>query len=296
MIAWVFPGQGSQKVGMASFFGPDAIEAQHTFEEASDLLGFDLFRLCLDGPEASLTATENAQPAILTFSIALLRESQTRLGDPPAFVAGHSLGEYSALVAARALEFAHAVQLVRQRGELMAQAADGTMAAVLGLELEPLLQICATVQAEYGVCVVANQNAPGQLVLSGTNEAVAQAGIQAKAAGARRVMPLNVSAAFHSPLMEQVAQELAASIKAVPMLPAQPAVVANVTAQPIQTPAAMRQELIDQITAPVRWIDTIHTLQHHGISKVIEIGPGSVLSGLTKRIAPELERQTLADD
>lgn len=267
--------------------------ARQTFEEANDVLGFDMSQICFEGPEASLTATENAQPAILTVSIALLRILEHNGVMAPALVAGHSLGEYSALVAAGALHFADALRLVRRRGELMAACSDGTMAAVMGLEFAPLAEICANVSQRLGPCVVANQNAPGQLVISGTVEAVAAAGDQARSAGAKRVMPLNVSAAFHSPLMHNAAEQLAQTIANTPIVNARVPLIANATATAIASSAEIQQELVTQVTAPVRWIDTITTMQTMGITKVIEIGPGAVLTGLAKRIAPELERQTI---
>lgn len=277
--------------------GRDLVEespiARQTFEEANDVLGFDISQICFEGPESSLTATENAQPAILTVSIALLRILEYNGVMAPALVAGHSLGEYSALVAAGALHFADALRLVRRRGELMAACTDGTMAAVMGLELAPLADICAEVSQRLGPCVVANQNAPGQLVISGTVEAVAAAGEQARSAGAKRVMPLNVSAAFHSPLMHNAAEQLAQTIASTPIVNARIPVIANATATAIASSVKIQQELVTQVTAPVRWIDTIATMQSMGVTKVVEIGPGAVLTGLAKRIAPELERQTI---
>lgn len=293
-IAFIFPGQGSQVVGMGKELVERSAAARAVFDQANTVLGFDLAALCFDGPEDALTATQNAQPAILTTSIALLhalREAGATL--EPTLVAGHSLGEYSALVAAGALDFAAALRLVRRRGELMAAANDGTMAAIMGLDLEPLAAICESIR-EHGPCVIANQNAPGQLVISGATAAVQAAMEQAKAYGAKRAIQLNVSAAFHSPLMSAAATDLAAAIAQTTFNDARIPVVANTSAQPIQTAAEIRRELVEQVTAPVRWIGSIETMVQHGITSVVEIGPGSVLTGLVKRIAPQLTRRNVA--
>ena len=293
MIAYIFPGQGSQSVGMGRDVYEQSAAARAIFDQAQAVLGFDLAQLCFAGPENELTATQNAQPALLTVSVALLAAMrEAGMNEQPAWTAGHSLGEYSALVAAGALEFADALRLVRRRGELMAQANEGTMAAVMGLELEPLQTICADVQ-DLGACVVANQNAPGQLVISGAVEAVQAASERAKAAGAKRVMPLNVSAAFHSPLMQAAAAGLAETVAITPINDAAIPVIANTTAQPIRTVAEIKHELVAQVTAPVRWIDTIQTLAQHGVTQVVEIGAGSVLTGLVKRIAPDVARRNI---
>lgn len=294
-IGLLFPGQGSQKVGMGREVYEQSPAARAIFAEANAVLGFDLAALCFDGPEADLTATENTQPALLTVSVALLAaiaEAGVELN--PSIVAGHSLGEYSALVAAKALDFATALRLVRQRGELMAQASEGAMAAVIGLDLAPLEAVCANV-SEFGACVVANQNAHGQLVISGASAAVAAASEQAKAAGAKKIMPLNVSAAFHSPLMAATAAGLAPAIAAAAMSAAHVPLIANSTAQPIQSAEDLRAELIAQITAPVRWIATIEQAAAMGVQTVVEIGAGSVLTGLVKRIDPNLQRLNIAN-
>jgi [acyl-carrier-protein] S-malonyltransferase len=298
MHAFVFPGQGSQAVGMGKDLIEHSPEAQEVFAIANATLGFDLARLCFEGPEDELTATENAQPAILTVSIALhaaMRKAfaDSDTGHTPRLVAGHSLGEYSALVAAEGLGFADALRLVRRRGELMAEATEGTMAAVLGLDLAPVAEICAAV-SEYGPCVIANQNAPGQLVISGATEAVQAAGERAKAAGAKRVMPLKVSAAFHSPLMAPTAERLARDIEQTEFFETRAGVVANSSAQTLYTPAEFRRELVEQITAPVLWISTIEAMVQQGITNIVEIGPGAVLTGLIKRIAPDISRRNVS--
>ena len=301
--AWIFPGQGSQAVGMGRDLYDQFPAARAVFDEADAVLGFGLGRLCFEGPAETLTATENAQPALLTMSVAVLAAlgwdtepaDAARLSlDPPLFVAGHSLGEYSALVAARALSFATALRLVRRRGELMAAATEGTMAAVIGLDGARLETACAEAR-QLGPVVIANENAPGQLVISGAGEAVTRAGDLARAAGASRVMPLKVSAAFHSPLMVGAVTGLQDAIEQANVRPATIPVVANVTAQPMTGVAAIREELLQQVTAPVRWIATIEYMAGAGVDRFVEIGPGTVLAGLVKRIAPDAGRISIGD-
>lgn len=300
--AWIFPGQASQVVSMGLDLYEAFPAARRIFDEADTVLGFGLSELCFRGPSDELTATENAQPALLTTSIAVLatlgwkQDGGAAVSAPaaPHFVAGHSLGEYSALVAAGSLDFATALRLVRLRGELMAAATEGTMAAVIGLDLEPLQQICKQASA-LGAVVIANENAPGQLVISGTGEAVARAGELAKAAGASRVLSLKVSAAFHSPLMLDAATGMREALEHAVVRPAAIPVVANVTAQPLTSPAEIRAELIDQITAPVKWIASIEYMAHAGVDRFVEVGPGTVLSGLVRRIAPGAARLSVGD-
>jgi [acyl-carrier-protein] S-malonyltransferase len=274
--------------------------ARAIFEQASAAVDVNLARLCLEGPEDSLTATENAQPAMLTLSVALLRAldecAPGRRAARPQAVAGHSLGEYSALVAAEALDLVTAVRLVQRRGELMAAAHEGTMAAVMGLDADALDAICALAAAEtQQPVVIANYNAPGQLVMSGALSAVERAGMLAKERGAKRVKPLKVSAAFHSPLMERAAQGMAATLAHTiitdPCLP----VVANVSAAPLTSAEAVRQELVSQVVAPVRWIASVQYMLQQGISTFVEIGSGTVLTGLIKRIAPTARLVNLRD-
>lgn len=298
--AWIFPGQGSQVVGMGKELYDQFPSARAIFDEADAILGFGLAQLCFEGPGDLLTATENAQPALLATSVALLtalgwssQTSETPEIPDPRFVAGHSLGEYSALVAARALDFGTALRLVRRRGELMAEAHEGTMAAIIGIDLPTLSAVCVEAQAE-GPVVVANENAPGQLVISGANAAVARAGELAKIAGASRVIPLKVSAAFHSPLMQHAADEFRAAIAAAEIGSATIPVIANVGAQPLDTSDAIREELVSQITAPVRWISSIEYMTAAGVDRFVEIGPGAVLAGMVKRISPAAERKNIA--
>lgn len=267
--------------------------ARTIFEQADTTLGFALSQLCFEGPEAQLTATEYAQPALLTVSTALLAAlaeqtaAQGAAAIEPAYVAGHSLGEYSALVAAGALEFPTALKLVKRRGELMAQADSGGMAAIIGLDEPTLEAICQEASTDGAQVVIANYNAPGQLVLSGATQAIEQAIALAKGRGAKRAMPLKVSAAFHSPLMRAAAEGLASSITAATIGDARVPVISNVQAQPIRTADEIRHELAEQVTSPVRWIASVRAMADAGVDTFIEIGPGSVLTGLIKRIAPE---------
>ena len=288
-IAYVFPGQGSQMVGMGAKLAAVSPAARRTFAEADEVLGYPLSRLCWEGPDDELTATANAQPALLTSSIAAWRagvEDGIWKAEEPRFVAGHSLGEYSALVVAGALTFPDALRLVRRRGELMHQcglASPSTMAAVLGLDEATVLAICAETGAE-----IANINAPGQIGISGPLAAVERAGALARERGARRVLSLNVSAAFHSSVMQPAAQGLAEAIAQTPVCDARVQLVANVDAMPIFTAEDIRRELVDQLTRPVRWQQIIEVLEKSGISILYEVGTGTVLCGLAKRITPRL--------
>lgn len=260
--------------------------ARDTFQEADEVLGFALSRLCWEGPEDELTATINAQPAILVHSIAAFRVAQELLG-PVRLAAGHSLGEFSAYVAAGALSFADAVRTVRRRGELMyasGQARPGTMAAVLGLEDDVLERVCAEASAAGEQCVPANYNSPGQIVISGDIPAVERAMALAREAGAKRALRLNVSGAFHSPLMQVAESGLAAQLASVTLVaPAFP-VVSNVTAEPVGDVATASHLLVRQLTSPVRWTASMRTMLSAGVSRFVELGPGNVLAGLLKRI------------
>ncbi|MCS6800868.1 MAG: ACP S-malonyltransferase [Chloroflexota bacterium] len=288
-IAYVFPGQGSQTVGMGAKLAAVSPAARRVFAEADEILGFPLSRLCWEGPEEALTATANAQPALLVSSVAAWRagvEDGLWPAEPPRFVAGHSLGEYSALVVAGALTFADALRLVRRRGELMqacGEACPSTMAAVLGLDEATVAAICAETGAE-----IANVNAPGQIGISGPRAAVERASALARDRGARRVIPLNVSAAFHSSVMRPAAEGLAAAIATTPIADADPPLIANVDAAPLRAAADLRRELVDQLTRPVRWQRTIEVLAENGVTQLYEIGTGTVLCGLAKRTAPHL--------
>lgn len=282
-LAFVFPGQGSQKMGMLQ----DAREASaDLFAEASSVLGYDLWDLVENGPEDQLNQTEYTQPALLTASIALLRLAQARGLPSPDAVAGHSLGEYSALVAAGVLQFADAVMLVQKRGQFMQSAVpigEGGMAAVLGLDDEQVREVC--IAASQGEVVQAvNYNAPGQVVIAGNNAAVERAIKGCKEAGAKRAMALSVSAPFHSELMKPAAEELTGVLNEVNFARPKIIVVQNVDAAVHDDPEEIRENLIKQMYGAVLWTDTVLMMKQIGVTTLIECGPGKVLTGLTKRI------------
>lgn len=286
MVALLFPGQGAQHVGMGRDLAGEFDVARETFEEADDVLDLPLSRIAWDGPADALTATHNAQPAILTHSIAAHRVVREALGDV-GFAAGHSLGEFSAYVAAGAISFADAVRTVRRRGELMHASGEerpGTMAAVLGLDDAGVRGLCERASDAGGDCVPANFNSPGQVVISGDVAAVERAVEFAPEAGARRAVRLKVSGAFHSPLMRSARDGLARHLEGVRIgEPAFP-VVANVTAEPVRDPALARRLLVEQLTSPVRWAESMRAILDAGITRFLELGPGTVLGGLMRRI------------
>lgn len=295
-IAFVFPGQGSQHVGMGRDLFEASAAARAVFEQADAALGFSLTQLCFEGPEAALTATENAQPALLTCSIAALAAlREAGYAAEPALVAGHSLGEYSALVAAGAFDLATGVRLVRRRGELMAEAHQGGMAAVIGMDEDALEAVCADASESHEPVVIANYNSPGQLVISGATAAIERASALAKARGAKRALPLKVSAAFHSPLMRAAAEGLAPAIAEAAIADAQVPVVSNVLASPLSNAKQVHAELVAQVTSPVRWIASVQYMAAHGVDTFIEIGPGTVLTGLIKRIEPSAQLVNVGD-
>jgi [acyl-carrier-protein] S-malonyltransferase len=290
-VALLFPGQGSQAVGMGRELAASSAAARRVFEEADDALGFALSRLCWDGPADELTQTRNAQPAILVHSVAAWRAIED-LGLDVRMAAGHSLGEFSAYVAAGAFGFGDAVRTVRLRGELMFDAGTrrpGRMAAVLGLDDMALDDVCREASTDREVVVAANYNAPGQIVISGDAAAVERAAGLAKAAGAKRVLPLNVSGAFHSPLMREAEEGLRGHLRAADIQPPRFPVVSNVTAQPVAEVGAARTLLVEQLTSPVRWVASVRTIRAAGISRFLELGPGNVLSGLLRRIVDGAE-------
>jgi [acyl-carrier-protein] S-malonyltransferase len=259
---------------------------RETFAEADDALGEPLSRLCFDGPADALQLTENTQPAILAVSVAIYRTAAS-LGVVPAFAAGHSLGEYSAHVAAGTLSFADALRTVRRRGRYMQEAVpvgEGAMAAVLGLDAERVAAACADASAAGGIVTPANLNAPGQVVIAGHAAAVARAGEQAKARGAKRVIALNVSAPFHCPLMKPAEERLAADLHRLAVADPRIPVVANVDAEPKTTAAAAVDALIRQVSAPVLWEAVVRRLIADGVRTFLELGPGTVLAGLIKKI------------
>ncbi len=292
-IAWVFPGQGSQVVGMGQDLAEVYPAARAVFEEADELLGWSLSSLCFNGPKEELDDTINAQPALLTASMAALRalQAEDRLPEP-AFVAGHSMGEYTALVAAGALSFADGLRLVRERGRLMKLAgerAPGRMAAIIGLADEVVEEVCAGVDGVQ----VANYNSPGQVVISGTREAVETASEVLKARGARRVIPLAVSIPSHSELMASIVEEFARAVERTPMEAPEVPLVANVTGEPITDVDQIRQELTRQLTSSVQWVRSVRRMSEAGVTSFLEIGPGKVLAGLIRRISPEASAVSL---
>ncbi len=294
-LALLFPGQGSQHVGMASALAAAEPVAARTLAEADEILGFPLSDLMANGPEDTLTETKNAQPALLAHSVAALRVLADRLGTP-AFAAGHSLGEFSAHVAAGTLDFEAALRAVRLRGELMfeaGQARPGTMAALLGLDDGAVEDVCARVGS--GVCVPANFNSEGQVVVSGDRTGVLEAMELAKESGAKRVVELNVSGAFHSPLMEPAADGLRTHLEGVDFRdPAYP-VVANATAEPVADAETARELLVRQLTSPVRWSASVRRMAADGVDRFVELGPGKVLTMLNRRNARDASSSYLGE-
>jgi [acyl-carrier-protein] S-malonyltransferase len=287
MIAFLFPGQGSQHAGMGKDLADNFAVARQVFEEANDALGFDLASLCFNGPEEDLKLTANTQPAILTTSIAALRVLETETGIVPTYAAGHSLGEYSALVCAGALAFADAVCTVRQRGIFMQEAVPvgtGSMAAILGLDLDTLGKVCHDA-AQGQVVAPANFNSAGQVVIAGHTDAVERAVALAKENGAKRALPLPVSAPFHCSLMVPAGERLAEVLAGITTKDMTFPVITNVEAALNQDKTRVNQLLVEQVSAPVRWEDTIACMVNMGIERYIEIGPGKVLAGLAKRMA-----------
>jgi [acyl-carrier-protein] S-malonyltransferase len=293
--ACVFPGQGSQGVGMGLDLYRNFSAAREVFAEADEALGLPLSRLCFEGPEEELAQTVNAQPAILTVSIACLKAAAQVAGQLicPAFMAGHSLGEYTALVAAQVLDFGDVVRLTRERGRLMQEAGvrvPGGMVAIIGLDEVSVEQVCQETGAE-----IANLNSPGQIVISGTRQAMVRAMDLARAMGARRAIALSVSGAFHSRLMQPAAEGMANAISGLkfryPSIP----IVANSTAQPVTTADGVREELMRQLCHCVQWQRSVEYMMDAGVSTFIEIGPGEVLSGLIKRISDQVQTLNVGD-
>ena len=289
-IAFVFPGQGSQSPGM----GKDLVEnfsvSRQVFEEVDDAVGFPLSRLCFEGPAEELQLTENTQPAILSVSVAAYRALESNGFPKPAFVAGHSLGEYSALVAAGVLRLSDAVKTVRQRGRYMQEAVPvgiGAMAAVMGAELSDIEKVCKDVSGDE-VCSPANINAPNQVVIAGNANAIDRAIEGLKEVGAKRVVKLNVSAPFHCALMKPAQDRLEKDLGQLSFSEAMVPVVTNVDAAVTKDPAVMRDSLIRQVSSPVRWLESMRLLIDQGVQTFVEIGPGKVLSGLMRQISRDV--------
>ena len=298
-IAVVFPGQGSQSVGMGRALAEAFPDASHVFEEIDDALGQSLSRLMWEGPEDQLTLTENAQPALMAVSLAVMRvleaQGNWRLADKAAFVAGHSLGEYSALAAAGSFALADAARLLKLRGQAMQKAVPvgaGAMAALLGVDIADASAIAAEAKGA-DVCDTANDNAPGQVVLSGNKEAIERAIAIAAAKGFKRSVLLPVSAPFHCELMRPAADAMRAALEKVrldsPVVP----LVANVTARPVSDAGQIRRQLVEQVTGTVRWRESVLAMKDLGVATLIEVGAGKVLTGLTKRIDKEMNGVSL---
>jgi len=293
-LAFVFPGQGSQSLGMGGDLATAFASAREVFQEVDDALGQGLFRIMQEGPEDVLTLTENAQPALMAVSLAVTRTLEREFGVPierAAFVAGHSLGEYSALAAAGALTLSDAARLLKLRGQAMQRAVpvgEGAMASLIGKNTDvALAEAAAAAGAEIGVCVVANDNNMGNVVISGGKAAVDRAINMAESLGARAIR-LNVSAPFHCPLMQNAADEMAAALSQTTLIAPKAPLVANVTARPVHDPELIRQQLIEQVTGRVRWRETMDWMAGEGgVTRFVEAGSGKVLSGMIKRAVPD---------
>jgi [acyl-carrier-protein] S-malonyltransferase len=294
MIAYLFPGQGSQKVGMGKALAEAYPAARAVYEEADAALGFALSKLCFEGPAEELTLTANAQPAILATSIAALRALEAETDLRPGVVAGHSLGEYSALVAAGAMRLAEAVRVVHLRGKFMQEAVapgEGAMAAILNLDRAGVEAACAEAARELSAVVSpANHNGGGQIVIAGIKAGVDRAVALCKERGAK-VVPLKVSAPFHCALMQPAAERLAIELGKVQIVAPSVPVVTNVEATPCQDPARLAQLLVEQVTAPVRWEESVLRIAAMGATRALEVGAGTVLAGMVKRIAPSISVQ-----
>ena len=297
-FAMVFPGQGSQTVGMLAELAGDYPIVQETFKQASETLGYDLWQLVQEGPAEELNKTWQTQPALLTASVAVYRVWQQKYSElKPEVMAGHSLGEYSALVCAGVLDFQDAVKLVELRGKLMQQAVPegtGAMYAIIGLDNEAIINACK--QAEQGEVVSAvNFNSPGQVVIAGTKAAVERAAVLCKEAGAKRALPLAVSVPSHCALMKPAADQLSVSLESITLKAPTASVLNNVDVKAETDADAIRNALVRQLYSPVRWTETVEKMSHSGVEVLVEIGPGKVLNGLTKRIVDSLQATSVND-
>lgn len=299
--ALVFPGQGSQSVGMGKALAEAFEPAARVFEEVDDALSQHLSKIMFDGPDETLTLTENAQPALMAMSMALVRTLEAdgvRMDETAAYMAGHSLGEYTALAAAGAMTVGEAARLLKQRGQAMQQAVpvgEGAMAAILGLELEAVQAAARQASTDGLICATANDNAPGQVVVSGHAKAVDRAVALAKEAGAKKAMTLAVSAPFHCPLMQPAAETMRDVLSAARLVAPTVPIIANVTAEPVDQADHIRGLLVEQITATVRWRESMASLPALGVDTVVELGAGKVLTGMVKRIDRSLNLVNVSD-
>ncbi len=295
-VAFIFPGQGSQYIGMGKDFFENFREAREVFQEADDVLHLSISSLCFQGPEEALKLTENTQPAVLTTSIAVLRVLQAEKGVVPNLVAGHSLGEYSALVVSGAFAFADSVQIVRLRGRFMQEAVpvgEGAMAAILGMERGQVEKLCEEA-AQGDVLTPANFNCPGQIVIAGHAKAIERAMERVKQNG-KKAVALPVSAPFHSPLMKPAGERLGKVLEGITIQDLKIPVVTNVEADINQSKERVKELLVTQVSSPVRWEESMQKISGNGIEQILEIGPGKVLSGLMKRINPKVETKNIED-
>ena len=294
-LGFVFPGQGSQKVGMLNEVAVEHSIVQQTFAEASDVLGYDLWSFVQQGPQEDLNLTEKTQPLLLTASVALWRLWQQQGLPQPEYLAGHSLGEFTALVCAQSIQFTDAVKLVQQRGQFMQSAVPvgvGAMAAIIGLDDEKINQACR--DAALGECVAAvNYNSPGQVVIAGKADAVERAIVACKAAGAKRAIVLPVSAPFHTSLMQPAGEKLSEAMATLTILAPQIPVIHNVHAKTESDPIKIAALLVEQISSPVQWVSCVKALADNGIAHAVECGPGNVLSGLMRRIDKSIGAGTI---
>lgn len=299
-IALLFPGQGSQSIGMGKEFFDTFACARHVLEEVEHALNQKIGTIIFDGPQELLTLTQNAQPAIMAISMAILKtiehESKKNINEFASHVAGHSLGEYSALCANRVFTLKDTTRLLRLRGHAMQTAVpvgEGSMAAILGLDIQTVERLCESIDKSEGLCVVANDNSPGQIVVSGHNRSVQLVMDAAIQQGAKRALKLSVSAPFHCSLMEPAAQIMAEALEQTTLHPALCPVISNVTANPVTNTQTIQTLLVEQITGRVRWREIVESFEHLGIDKVVEVGPGQVLTGLVKRINPNIQTITI---
>ena len=289
-LAFVFPGQGSQKVGMLADLELKNKQVSDTFAEASDVLGYDMWKMVQEGPQEEINLTERTQPILLASSVAIWRIWLDKQGQKPSFMAGHSLGEWSALVCSETVSFSDALKIVQARGQYMQKAVpvgEGAMAAIIGLEDSIIIEACQSA-SEIGVVDAVNFNAPGQVVIAGSISAVNQAIEECKQAGAKRALPLPVSAPFHTSLMKPAADQLSELVNSVTFKQPSVPVVHNVHAETEENPDTIKTLMLEQIYKPVRWVDCVKTLKSSGVNTLVECGPGKVLCGLNKRIDKEL--------